>query len=148
MIKVSVRMEHDHSQTRSCIPWTDAHTQNLGKFKKQLEREGHLEEAAGYDFSPQTYYLPQEFGLWREAFRASQPTDGTRGPALWIMKPIGRCQGQGIFLVSKPAQVAAWGDAGGQRFGSSSTCSDSSNEAVCACVTRQLFAEKTGAKRT
>jgi len=143
MIKVSVRMEHDHSQTRSCIPWT--RTQNLKKFKKQLEREGRLEEAAGYDFFPQTYYLPQEFGLWREAFRASQPTDGTRGPALWIMKPIGRCQGQGIFLVSKPAQVAAWGDAGGRRFGSSSTCSDSTDEAVCACVTRQVFVEQNGA---
>jgi len=117
-------------------------------FKKQLERQGRLEEAAGYDFFPQTYYLPHDFGLWREALRASRLTYGARLPVLWIMKPIGRCQGQDIFLAIKPAQVAAWGDAGGRRFGSSSACSDSPDEAVCACVTRQFYVERNGAKRT
>ncbi|KAJ4461590.1 putative tubulin tyrosine ligase [Paratrimastix pyriformis] len=104
---------------------------NLKKFKRQLERDGNTAEAAHYDFFPQTFYLPQEYGLWREAFKNTQQQQVT-----WIMKPvrrprlpgnpgltfiygllgwefglhrqISRCQGQGIFLVNKLSQVADW----------------------------------------
>jgi len=81
----------------------DQMIKNLKKFKKQLEREGRLEEASAYDFFPQSFYLPQEYGMWKEAFKATQAEGAT-----WIMKPISKCQGQGIFLVTKLSQVATW----------------------------------------
>ena len=27
---------------------------------------------------------------------------------LWIMKPVGRCQGRGIFMLDRVGQAAAW----------------------------------------
>ena len=27
---------------------------------------------------------------------------------MWIMKPIGRAQGKGIFIASKPSQIESW----------------------------------------
>jgi tubulin polyglutamylase TTLL9 len=34
---------------------------------------------------------------------------------LWIMKPVGRCQGRGIFVVDRIARVATWKKANDER---------------------------------
>eukprot|EP01047_Picozoa_sp_COSAG01_P071932 COSAG01_NODE_11302_length_1963_cov_2.207618_1_plen_448_part_00 len=79
----------------------DHMVKNLKRQKKQLEREGRLEEAANFDFFPTTYVVPQEYGLFYEEFK--------RNPSqVWIMKPIGRAQGKGIFLFTKLSQISDW----------------------------------------
>lgn len=57
-------------------------------------------EAAAYAFFPQTYVVPSEYRMFVEEFKRASGT--------WIMKPIGRAQGQGIFLFNKLSQVRLW----------------------------------------
>lgn len=45
--------------------------------------------------------------MYAEAFR--------RTGGLWIMKPVGRCQGRGIFVVDRVSRVAAWKKANDER---------------------------------
>jgi hypothetical protein len=54
------------------------------------------------DFLPATYALPQDYGVFVEEFR--------RCPAgtTWIMKPAGKSQGSGIFLVDKLSGSRSW----------------------------------------
>ena len=73
---------------------------NLKRTKKALEKEGQHEEASRYDFFPQTYVLPADYNLFVEEFK--------RTGGVWIMKPIGRAQGKGIFLFDKLSQISEW----------------------------------------
>lgn len=59
--------------------------------------QGKSSEAAAYGFFPQTFVVPAEYGMFVDEFKRSGGT--------WIMKPIGRAQGQGIFLFNKLSQV-------------------------------------------
>ena len=53
------------------------------------------------EFVPITYLLPADYNLFVEEFR--------RIPnAMWIMKPIGKAQGKGIFIINKLAQIKKW----------------------------------------
>lgn len=54
-------------------------------------------EAAQYNFFPLTYVVPSEYRMFVEEFK--------RSGGVWIMKPTGRAQGQGIFLFNKLSQV-------------------------------------------
>ena len=74
---------------------------NLKRMRKQLERTDSLSEAAKYNFFPATFVLPSEYGLFLEEFKRNPHTT-------WIMKPIGRAQGKGIFLFTKLGQIADW----------------------------------------
>ena len=69
----------------------DLMVKNLKRMKRQLERTDTHAEAAKYNFFPATFVLPAEYGLFLEEFKR---TPGST----WIMKPIGRAQGKGIFL--------------------------------------------------
>lgn len=69
--------------------------------KKQLQRSDALEEADKYGFLPDSFVLPSEYGLFLECFKRSPG-------ATWIMKPVGRAQGKGIFLFSKLSQISDW----------------------------------------
>lgn len=53
------------------------------------------------DIIPQTYILPGDYSLFVEEFRRNQS-------AMWIMKPSGKAQGKGIFLVNKLNQLKKW----------------------------------------
>lgn len=59
--------------------------------------QGREAEGAAYGFFPLTFVVPSEYRMFVEEFKRSGGT--------WIMKPIGRCQGQGIFLFNKLSQV-------------------------------------------
>jgi len=74
---------------------------NLKRMQRQLQREGKEEEARKYDFFPGTYVLPADYGLFVEEFKSQQG-------AIWIMKPIGKAQGKGIFLFNKLGQINDW----------------------------------------
>jgi hypothetical protein len=62
-----------------------------------LPLQDRAAEAAGYAFFPLTFVVPSEYRMFVEEFKRSGGT--------WIMKPIGRAQGQGIFLFNKLSQV-------------------------------------------
>jgi len=70
---------------------------NLKRAARALEKEGRGSEMA---FFPLTYILPSDYGPFREEFN--------RSGGIWIMKPCGRAQGKGIFMVDKIAQVEKW----------------------------------------
>uniref|UniRef100_A0A669P0Q1 Tubulin--tyrosine ligase-like protein 9 n=1 Tax=Phasianus colchicus TaxID=9054 RepID=A0A669P0Q1_PHACC len=80
---------------------------NLKRFRKQLEREAGKLEAARCDFFPKTFELPSEYHLFVEEFRKKPGTT-------WIMKPVGRSQGRGIFLFRKLKDIFDWKMDGGR----------------------------------
>lgn len=45
--------------------------------------------------------MPKDYSLFVEEFKKNQGS-------VWIMKPIGKCQGKGIFLFNKLAQISTW----------------------------------------
>jgi len=53
------------------------------------------------DFLPTTYQLPGEYHMFVEEFKRSPKS-------AWIMKPVGRAQGKGIFLFQKLADIDKW----------------------------------------
>jgi len=53
------------------------------------------------DIVPQTFILPGDYTLFVEEFRRSPS-------ATYIMKPAGKAQGKGIFLVTKLTQLKKW----------------------------------------
>lgn len=79
----------------------DCMIKNLKRAKRNLLKSGHKEEAAQYDFYPDTFTLPGEYLLFVECFKKSPDK-------MWIMKPIGKCQGKGIFLFDKLSQISEW----------------------------------------
>lgn len=104
----------------------DLLVKNLKRRKKQLEKEERWEEAAKYDLSPTTFVLPAEYGLFVEEFKRCGMARPGQLPwrvvrstifvpfvcsgagGVWIMKPIGKAQGKGIFLFNKLSQISDW----------------------------------------
>ena len=74
---------------------------NLKFYKKQLEKEYKLEEAKLYDFFPLTFFMPSEFTMFVEEYKHCPGT-------IWIMKPAGKAQGKGIFLVKNLKEMYQW----------------------------------------
>uniref|UniRef100_A0AAY4B9E8 Tubulin--tyrosine ligase-like protein 9 n=1 Tax=Denticeps clupeoides TaxID=299321 RepID=A0AAY4B9E8_9TELE len=74
---------------------------NLKRYRKTLEREAGRLEAAKCDFFPRTFELPNEYHLFVEEFKRSQGST-------WIMKPVARSQGKGIFLFRKLKDIMDW----------------------------------------
>lgn len=93
------RVNHFRNYAELCRK--DLMVKNMKRFKKNLEKEGKLEEAAEVDFYPLTYNMPGEYSLFVEEFKRN-PNN------VWIMKPIGKSQGKGIFLFQRLQQVSQW----------------------------------------
>ena len=74
---------------------------HLKRYKKALQKEGKHEEAQGMDFFPITYSMPAEYSNFVDEFKK-------HSNSVWIMKPVGRSQGKGIFLFTKLSQVSQW----------------------------------------
>lgn len=82
----------------------DLMIKNIKRAQRQSQRDGLLDEAEGYaKCSPQTYFLPNEYAIFVEEFKKQLPHG-----AIWIMKPIGKSQGKGIFLLDKLSQISGW----------------------------------------
>lgn len=74
---------------------------NVKRMIKTIEKEYGKAESAKFEFITTSYVLPQEHALFQEEFK--------RNPgSVWIMKPVGRAQGKGIFLINKMSQVSQW----------------------------------------
>jgi len=95
------RQRVNHFRNHYELTRKDLLIKNLKRMKRQLERSDMYDEAEKYAFFPSTYVLPQEYSLFLEEFKRSSG-------ATWIMKPIGKAQGKGIFLFNKLSQVSDW----------------------------------------
>ncbi|CAH8536931.1 unnamed protein product [Schistosoma rodhaini] len=74
---------------------------NLKRLKRKWEKEYSKQEGQILDFFPTTFELPMEYHMFIEEFR--------RCPgSIWIMKPVAKSQGKGIFLFRKLKDIEAW----------------------------------------
>lgn len=74
---------------------------NIKRMKRQLEKEGRKDEAKKFEsICPLSFVLPLEYSIFAEEFN--------RNPGVYIMKPIGRAQGRGIFLFNRLRQISDW----------------------------------------
>jgi len=81
---------------------------NIKRAKKNCEKNGLLAEAEAYaQIMPTTFVLPQEYSMFVEEWK--------RNKKFWIMKPVGKAQGKGIFLFDNLKQIADWKVEPGQR---------------------------------
>lgn len=62
----------------------DMLNKNLKKFKRNLEKQGNLQESGEYDFLPVTYLLPSEYVVFYEEFKKTSENERS----IWIMKPV------------------------------------------------------------
>ncbi|CAH1779549.1 unnamed protein product [Owenia fusiformis] len=74
---------------------------NLKRIRKQVEREQGKLEAQRWDFFPTTYELPSEYHIFVEEFKKNPNT-------IWIMKPVAKSQGKGIFLFRRLKDITDW----------------------------------------
>jgi len=82
----------------------DLLVKNIKRAQRQAQRDGLVEDAQSYAAcSPTTFMLPNEYAIFVEEFKKQQPNG-----AIWIMKPVGKSQGKGIFLFDKLSQVSNW----------------------------------------
>jgi len=79
----------------------DLLVKNMKRMKRFYEREGRHEESQKYNVCPITFVVPQEYSMFVEEFKK-------HSGSTWIMKPIGKSQGAGIFLVNRLAQLQQW----------------------------------------
>ncbi|XP_075755483.1 polyglutamylase complex subunit TTLL1 isoform X1 [Pelodiscus sinensis] len=86
----------------------DLMVKNIKRYRKELEKEGsplaERDENGKYiylDFVPVTFMLPADYNLFVEEFRKNPSST-------WIMKPCGKAQGKGIFLINKLSQIKKW----------------------------------------
>jgi tubulin polyglutamylase TTLL9 len=68
---------------------------------RTVEKEYGKQESLKFDFISTSYVLPQEHALFQEEFKRNSG-------GVWIMKPVGKAQGKGIFLINKLSQIANW----------------------------------------
>ncbi|XP_059486933.1 polyglutamylase complex subunit TTLL1 [Neocloeon triangulifer] len=81
---------------------------NIKRYRKELEREGsplaERSETGRYlhlDFVPITFILPADYNMFVEEYRKSPLST-------WIMKPCGKSQGAGIFLINRLSKLKKW----------------------------------------
>lgn len=74
---------------------------NVSRMRKQLLRARKRKEAEECNFCPTSFVLPNDYSLFKEEFKKCPGK-------IWIMKPVGRAQGRGIFLITRLSQIAEW----------------------------------------
>ncbi|XP_033218009.1 probable tubulin polyglutamylase TTLL1 [Belonocnema kinseyi] len=87
----------------------DLLVKNIKRYRKDLEREGspiaeRMDGPGKYlylDFIPITFVLPADYNMFVEEYRKSPQST-------WIMKPCGKSQGTGIFLINKLSKLRKW----------------------------------------
>ncbi|GIY01183.1 probable tubulin polyglutamylase TTLL1 [Caerostris darwini] len=86
----------------------DLMVRNIKRYRRELERENsplsEKDENGKYvhlDFIPVTFILPADYNMFVEEFRKNPSST-------WIMKPCGKSQGVGIFLINKLSQLKRW----------------------------------------
>jgi tubulin polyglutamylase TTLL9 len=114
----------NHFPNHAELTRKDLLAKNLKAHRRRLEKAGKADEAATYDFVPETYALPNDYELFAEAFRRDEKkreetalvgsTENDPAP-LYIAKPAGKAQGRGIFLFRRLNRLNPWRDANAAR---------------------------------
>ncbi|XP_050524884.1 polyglutamylase complex subunit TTLL1-like [Daktulosphaira vitifoliae] len=79
---------------------------NMRRYKREslkyekLSNTGNDFLKSSLDIIPTTYILPADYNLCLEEFR--------KNPSIWIIKPCGKSQGTGIFLIDKLYKLKKW----------------------------------------
>ncbi|XP_003748597.1 probable tubulin polyglutamylase TTLL1 [Galendromus occidentalis] len=76
----------------------DLMVRNLKRYRRDIEREQGTKLP---DFIPATFILPCDYNLFVEEFRKNPQST-------WIVKPTGKSQGNGIFIIKRLAQLKKW----------------------------------------
>jgi tubulin polyglutamylase TTLL9 len=97
-LRLSEHQRVNHFPNHVELTRKDLMAKNVKRSLKGAAKNGL--DPAEYDFIPTTFILPNEGAMMLRHFRENG--------GMWIMKPIGRAQGKGIFLASKPNQIEAW----------------------------------------
>ena len=100
-VKLEPHQRVNHFRNHYELTRKDLLVKNLKRHKKQLAKEGKHEEVLLYDFFPPTLVLPAEYSIFVESYKKNPGS-------IWIMKPIAKSQGKGIFLFTKLSQIADW----------------------------------------
>uniref|UniRef100_A0A8W7PW63 Polyglutamylase complex subunit TTLL1 n=1 Tax=Anopheles coluzzii TaxID=1518534 RepID=A0A8W7PW63_ANOCL len=91
----------------------DLLVKNIKRYRKDLERDGNplaekteanIPGGSKYlylDFIPITFVLPADYNMFVEEYRKNPQST-------WIMKPCGKSQGAGIFLINKLSKLKRW----------------------------------------
>ncbi|XP_021946809.1 probable tubulin polyglutamylase TTLL1 isoform X1 [Folsomia candida] len=95
----------------------DLLVKNIKRYRKDVEKEGgplgEKNEFGKYvhlDFIPTTFVLPADYNMFVEEYRKNPLST-------WIMKPCGKSQGAGIFLINKLSKLKKWSrESRGQNF--------------------------------
>ena len=77
------------------------------RYRREMEREGQSVP----EIVPLTFLLPQEYTLFADYAARAGPN------ACWIAKPVGKSQGQGIFLFTKMSKIKHLQMTAGERRG-------------------------------
>ena len=86
----------------------DLLVKNLKRAKRQAEKDGNTEEFNRLAMFPNTYVLPLEYSIFVEEYKRIQSEKAKGEKCIWIMKPCGKAQGKGIFLVDRLSQITDW----------------------------------------
>ncbi|XP_041978176.1 probable tubulin polyglutamylase TTLL1 [Aricia agestis] len=94
----------------------DLLVKNIKRYRRELERDGNalaektevtlpngqvVTRYAYLDFIPTTFVLPADYNMFVEEYRKSPQST-------WIVKPCGKSQGAGIFLINKLSKLKKW----------------------------------------
>lgn len=85
----------------------DKLVRNIRRYRRELEKCGsltvkHLDGTfSNLNFIPVTFMLPADYNLFVDEYRRV-------GPSTWIVKPVGKSNGSGIFLINNLAKIAKW----------------------------------------
>ena len=94
--RMTERQKVNHFPNHFELTRKDLMVKNIKRYKKEAEKDPCND--AVVDFVPVTYNLPMDYSLFVEEFRR-QPN------SMWIVKPIGKAQGRGIFIINKLSQI-------------------------------------------
>ncbi|KAJ3087518.1 putative tubulin polyglutamylase ttll9, partial [Quaeritorhiza haematococci] len=125
----------------------DLLVKNVKRMIKTIEKEHGKHESAKFEFISTSYTLPQEHALFQEEFKRQ---GGRPGGSVWIMKPVGRAQGKGIFLINRMSQIAQWRKdprifgSGGSIYGGGGGSNNSLEKAGTSPNDKKELAERNG----
>ncbi|KEG02740.1 tubulin--tyrosine ligase, putative [Plasmodium vinckei vinckei] len=87
----------------------DLLAKNIKRLKKLYGKAQNTEELKKLDITPLTFVLPLEYKIFLEEYKK-------KSNRVWIMKPIGKSQGKGIFLFDKISQIKDWSNGAKNRI--------------------------------
>ncbi|XP_025114783.1 probable tubulin polyglutamylase TTLL9 isoform X2 [Pomacea canaliculata] len=74
---------------------------NLKRLRRSIAQKYGKTEAQKCNFFPSTYELPSEYHIFVETYKKCNP-------GFWIMKPVAKSQGKGIFLFKRLKDITVW----------------------------------------